>query len=141
MRCCRPLSFDLVFKNREMRKHILIRTLCPQRADAYHSVFFYPQRRASAYQCALFLLRNSLTYAPAEAKVKCGPRPRAGLSRPVPMARYGAAANLVIPIASMGHTGSALLPQDIPQQTSLAAEVLFPLLPPCHGAGLGLQKR
>jgi len=69
-------------------------------------------------------------YAPADAKVNVGLGPER--TRPDRYQRQdtAAAANLVVPIASMGHTGSALLPRSSPRQTTLAAEVLLPLLPP-----------
>ena len=77
-----------------------------------------------------FVLRNPLTYAPAKAKVNVGLGPER--TRPDQYQRQdtAAAANLVIPIASMGHTGSALPPRRSPRHTILAAEVLLPLLPP-----------
>jgi len=36
----------------------------------------------------------------------------------------------------MGHTGSALLPRSSPRQTTLATEVLTPLLPPASTLAL-----
>jgi len=77
-----------------------------------------------------FVLRNSLTYAPAEAKVSVGLGPEH--TRPDWYQRQdtAAAANLVVPIASMGHMGSALRLQSSPRQTTLATVVLLPLLSP-----------
>ena len=118
VRRCRSLSFDLVFRNGDTRQHIPIHTHCPQRASACRSV--------------LSVLRNSLTYAPAKANVNVGLGPER--TRPDRCQRQdtAAAANLVVPIASMGHTGSALPPRSSPRQTTLAAEVLLPLLPPVY---------
>ena len=74
------------------------------------------QRRASAYQFLSFFsaqkritictlcLREFTHVCTSQSQGECGPRPRACSSWPVPTARYGAAANLVVPIASMGHT-------------------------------------
>ena len=77
-----------------------------------------------------FVLSNSLTYAPAKATVNVDLGPER--TRPDWYQRQdtAAAANLVIPIASMGHTGSALRSRSSPWQTTLAAEVLLPLLSP-----------
>ena len=93
-----------------------------------------PYSLSSAHERMLipyfFVLRNSLTYTPAEAKVNVGLGPERTHPDHYQRQDTAAAANLVIPIASMGHTGSALQPRSSPQQTTLAAEVLLPLLSP-----------
>jgi len=69
-------------------------------------------------------------YAPAEAKVNVGLGPER--TRPDWYQRQdtAAAANLIVPIASIGHTGSALWLWSSLRQTTLAAEVVLPLLSP-----------
>jgi len=104
--------------------------LCLQRrASACRSNILCLRRRASACRCRTSLSSgiHSRTHQPrrtwAEAqsvlvlagtndKIRCccEPRRSQGFSR--------------------GHTGSALLPRSSPRQTTLAAEVLLPLLPP-----------
>jgi len=110
-------------------KCIPIRTLCLRCcASAYQFLAFFSTHKHIPI-CTL-CLREFTHVCTSQSQGECGPRPRVCLSWPVPTARYGAAANLVVPIASVGHTGSALLPWSSPQQTALAAEVLLPLLPP-----------
>jgi len=69
-------------------------------------------------------------YAPAKAKVNVGLDPDCTRSDWYQQQDTAAAANLVVPIASMGHTGSTLQLRSSSQQTTLATEVLLPLLSP-----------
>ena len=119
------------------------RILCPWRANAYQFLLFCSARtfflgaqaHIDPYPLSLarkriavpyyFVIWNPLTYAPAKAKVNVGRGPVR--TRPDRYERQdtAAAANLVVPIASMDHTGSALPLRRSPQQTTLAAEVLL----------------
>jgi len=125
-------------------KRIPIRTLCLRhRASTFQSVLFVfgaVQAHTNPYYFSLaprnripirtLCLREFTHVCTSQSQVECGPKPIACLSWPVPTARYSAAANLVVPIASIGYMGSALLPRSSPWQTTLAAKVLLPLLPP-----------
>jgi len=125
------------------RKRIPILSFCLQRASAYQFFLFVFSAQAHTDPCPLFSARKRI---PIRTSLSSGihsrahqPKPRwtwacQGPERARPD-RYqrqdtAAAANLVVPIASMGHTGSALLPRSSPRQTTLAAEVLLPLLSP-----------
>jgi len=77
-----------------------------------------------------FVLRNPLTYAPAKAEVNVGLGPERTHPDRSQQQDTAAAANLVVHIASMGYTGSALPLRSSPRHTTLASEVLPPLLPP-----------
>jgi len=75
-------------------------------------------------------------YAPAKAEVNVGLGPEHTSPDRYQRQDTAAAANLVVPIASMGHTGSTLPLRSSPRHTTLAAEVLLPLLPPVQTLAL-----
>ena len=85
------------------RKRIPIRSLCLwRRVSTYQFLsFFSAQKRIPICTLCLWEFTHVCT---SQSQGECGSRPRACSSWPVPTARYGAAANLVVPIASMGHT-------------------------------------
>jgi len=112
-----------------LHKRIPIRTLCLQRrASAYQFLSFFSADKRIPIRT--LCVREFTHVCTSQSQGERGPRPRACSSWPLPTARYGAAANVVVPIASIGLTGSTLLPRSSPQPTTLAAEVLLPLLPP-----------
>jgi len=156
--CPRHATHPVPCSSSSAHKRIPIPALFPQRASAYQFLSFVlgaaqahtdpisfvlgaVQVHADLMSFALGAVQayaNAVLLCPQESTHVCtsqsrgerGPRPRAYSSWPVPTARYGAAVNLIVPIASMGHMGSALLPRSSPRQTTLAAEILLPLLPP-----------
>jgi len=148
LRACQFLLFFLSaqtdpFSLSSARKRIPIPSLCLQRTSAYQFFLFVFSAQAHTDPCPLFSARKRI---PIRTSLSSGihsrahqPKPRwtwacqgPERARPDWYQRQDtvAAANLVIPIASMGHTGSALLPRSSPRQTTLAAEVLLPLLSP-----------
>ena len=133
---CQPVLFVLSaqahfdpYSFSSARKRLPILSLFPQR-QCLPICTLCPQH-ASAYQSVLFVLRNPLTYVPAKALVNMGLGPEC--TRPDRYQRQDtvAAANLVIPIASMGHTGSTLPPRSSPLQPLwLPISYLHSCLPP-----------
>jgi len=125
------------------------RILCSRRANVYQFLLFSSVRTSLSLGAQahidpypfssarkripvpyFFVLQNSLTYAPAKAKMNVGRGPKRTCPDRYQRQDTPAGANLIVPIAFMGLTGSALPPRSSPRQTTLAAEVLLPLLPP-----------